>query len=334
MLAVDEVKIFKEIENAKPTAVAFIAPDGLLEKVSEIASKVEEKYRIDVYISGDPCYGSCDTVSDSDLEGIGVDMAFHVGHKTSQVTLGRRTVMVDAIDDISFADVASKAVEVMRCFGMIGLCTLSQHLHRLQETKKIFETSGFKVFIGRGRGRLIDGQVFGCEFYPVHGLDGKVDAFALLGQSAFHAVGIALSTGKPTYMLDPFLNEVQDVQKLAEERFKRAVLSLYRARDVERFGIIVGKKEGQRALAQAQELKRSLRAHGKNVKMIAMREITEDRLLQFPSVEAFIQTTCPRLSVDGYTFTKPVLSIPQAQALLDLLQGRDVGNFFRKSSWL
>ena len=35
----------------------------------------------------------------------------------------------------------------------------------------------------------------------------KVDAYVFLGQSNFHAAGIALSTNMPTYVLDPYFNE-------------------------------------------------------------------------------------------------------------------------------
>ena len=110
----------------------------------------------------------------------------------------------------------------------MGLVAFAQHLQELQSVSRILERDGFKTMIGKGMGQLHDGQVFGCEFYPAYNVRDKVDAMFLLGPSMFHAIGLCLSTGKPTYMLDPYQNEVIDVQKTVEERLKKAVLSIYK----------------------------------------------------------------------------------------------------------
>ena len=70
------------------------------------------------------------------------------------------------------------------------------------------------------------------------------------------------------------------------------------------------------------------------MQLIAMREVTSERIAYFKSIDAFIQTSCPRVSIDGYTFKKPVLSAPQAEALLDLLDGKELDEFLVKPHWL
>ena len=59
---------------------------------------------------------------------------------------------------------------------------------------------GLIVKIGKGKGQLNDGQVFGCEFYPAMEIKEQVDANLFLGQSNFHAAGVALSTKVATYI--------------------------------------------------------------------------------------------------------------------------------------
>lgn len=334
MLRIDEEKVFREIESKKPRTVVFSAPDGLLAKVQEVASRVQENYGIVSLVSGDPCYGSCDNFSEHDAERLGSDLAFNVGHQIVFDRFGSKTVMIDAYDDIPFDNVLDAAVETLKQYGTTGLSTMSQYLKRLDEARLFLEKKGVKVVVGRGKGQLNNGQVFGCEFYPVFDIRDSVDVVAFLGQSPFHALGVALSTGKRTLMLDPYNVEVVDMTKLASERTKRATLSIMKAKEAEKLGIVVGMKEGQFALRRGLELKEKFEAHGKRVQMITMREITNDRLMQFPEVEAFIQTACPRIAVDGYTFHKPVLSVPQAFALLDLLDGKDLGAYFERSHWL
>ena len=136
-------------------------------------------------------------------------------------------------------------------------------------------------------------------------------------------------------MLDPYQNEVTDVQKTAEERLKKAVLSVYKSRDATRLGIIIGLKEGQIMADQSVRIKAQLEKLGKQVQLIALREITADRLNAMTEIEAFVQTGCPRISVDGYTFSKPVLSVPQTDALINLLSGKEVTmDLFERKNWL
>ena len=200
---------------------------------------------------------------------------------------------------------------------------------------EVFERHGIKPLVGKGLGQLRDGQIFGCEFYPAFNIRDNTDAMVLLGQSMFHAIGLCLSTGKPTYILDPFENEVEDVRATADERLKRSVLSVFKARDADKYGIIIGLKEGQIMADQSVRIKKQLESFGKKVQLIALREITSERINAFTDIQAFIQTGCPRLSVDGYTFSKPVLSVPQTDALISLLSGKEIGmDLFERKNWL
>jgi 2-(3-amino-3-carboxypropyl)histidine synthase len=65
-----------------------------------------------------------------------------------------------------------------------------------------------------------------------------------------------------------------------------------------------------------------------------MREITPEKLAPYGEIEAFVQTACPRISIDGFTFTKPLLSIPQADALVGLIEGRGMPEFLERPKWI
>ena len=91
-----------------------------------------------------------------------------------------------------------------------------------------------------------------------------------LGQSNFHAAGIALSTKKPTYVLDPYFNELRDVTKFAETLEKKATLTIFKAADAKTFGVIVGLKEGQFAQLTALKFKKELEKEGKIVQLIGV----------------------------------------------------------------
>lgn len=189
------------------------------------------------------------------------------------------------------------------------------------------------MVIGRGKGHLNDAQVFGCEFYPAYDSKDKVDAYIFLGQSIFHSTSIAIVTQKPTFMLDPYFNEFSEINDIAQKLEKKAILSVFKAQDAKTIGIIIGLKEGQFAKIKALELKRLLEEQGKKILLIAMTEITDERLLSFQDIDAFVQVACPRIGTDNH-FHKPVLSVPQAISLIKLLKGESPEGFLQIKHWL
>ncbi len=334
MIHIDEEKIFSTISERNPRSVALDGPDGILKKIQNCAEKVRDEFNIPVYIIGDTSWGSCDlNIHAADM--LGVDILFNIGHTISMESFGNKVIMVDAFDDIDFSKIAKKcAVELKKKnFKIISLATISQYIRSMQNVKEIFESHGYEVVIGRGKGHLNDGQVFGCEFYPVYDTKDHVDAYLFLGQSIFHSASIAIVTQKPTFMLDPYFNEYSEISDIARKLEKKAILAVYKAQDAETIGIVIGLKEGQFAKIKALELKRLLEEAGKKILLIAMTEITDERLLSFESIDAFIQVACPRIGTDNH-FHKPVLSVPQAISLIKLLKGEPSQEFLQIKHWL
>jgi len=331
MIRIDEESIFNEIKARKAVSVALNAPDGLLPKVQETALKIMKRFGIPAYVIADTTWGSCDLNSNG-AKVLAADVLFNIGHTISLDTITDNVVMIDAFDDISFEKIAQKCVDVLKG-KKISLLTDSQHLHQIEPVKKILEDGGITVKIGKGKGQLNDGQVFGCEFYPASETKEDVDANVFLGQSNFHAAGIALATNKPTYVLDPYFNEIREITEFANKLQKKATLAIYKAADAKSFGIIVGLKEGQLSKLTALKFKRELEKEGKEVQLFALTNITNDRLQNIKGIDAFIQVACPRISTDNQ-FDKPVLSTPQAAALLKILRKESIDDYLQIPHWL
>ena len=334
MISIDNQKIFKIIEERNPKSVALDGPDGLMSKIQETADIIAERFEIPAYIIGDTCWGSCDLNTHA-ANVLGVEILFNLGHTISMEGFGKLIVMIDAYEDRPFDEVASRlaAELVNKNYMKISLLTISQHLPQLENVRRIFEQAGMSVTIGRGRGQLNDGQVFGCEFYPAHCELNEIDCFVFLGQSTFHSAGVALSTGKRTFMLDPYFQEYTEVSGVAEELHKKAILSIYKAADAHTIGIIIGIKDGQFAKTRALELKKEFEKVGMKVRLIGLTEITEERMQIFNHIDAFVQVACPRIGIDNH-FKKPMLSVPQARALIRILKKEPVDDIFRLNHWL
>jgi 2-(3-amino-3-carboxypropyl)histidine synthase len=334
MMIIDEKRIFKIINERKPHSVALNGPEALIPKIQNSASNITEKFGIPAYVIGDTCWGSCDLNTHA-ANMLGAEILFNIGHTVSMETFDEKVVMINAFDDITFDRVARKCALELKSknYNSISLVTDSQHLNQITRVREVFEEFGYQVIIGRGKGQLNDAQVFGCEFYPAYNVQSLVDAYIFLGQSTFHSVGVAISTEKPTYMLDPYFEDYSDVTGIARQLQKKTILSIYTALDAEIIGIIIGLKEGQFAHIKALELKKSFEQLGKKVQLIALTDITEDRIQIFKGIDAFVQVACPRISIDNH-FKKPMLSVPQGLALIKLLKKEPIDNFLKIRHWL
>ena len=331
MIVIDERRIFREIEQKGPASVSLNGPDGILPQVQDTAVRVSERFGIPAYVLADTTWGTCDLNSNGSKV-LGADIQFNIGHTINTESPGDNVVLVDAFDDVGFDGVAAKCAGMLK--GMtVSLVTDSQHLHQLDRVREILEGGGITVRIGGGKGQLNDGQVFGCEFYPASELREEVDAHVFLGQSNFHAAGVALSTNLPTYVLDPYFNEVREVSEFAQKLKRKATLAIYKAAEAKSFGVIVGLKEGQLSKVFALRIKERLEREGKKVQLFGLTDITNERLRNLRGIDAFIQVACPRISTDN-RFDKPVLSTPQANALLKVLRNESIEGYLEIPHWL
>jgi len=331
MIVIDEKKIFEIIKERKPVSVALNGPDGLLPKVQDLAFRIGKKFGIPAYLLADTTWGTCD-LNSVGAKILNAEILFNIGHTNRIEIFEKNVIMIDAFDDISFDKVTKKCIELVQG-KTISLITDSQHLHQIESVKKMLEENGVDVKIRKGKGQLNDGQVFGCEFYPATETVDKIDANVFLGQSNFHAAGIALATNRPTFILDPYFNEIQEITEFARKLQKKATLAIYKAAEAVTFGVIVGLKEGQMSKLTALKFKKELENLGKTVHLIALTEITNERLRNLKDVDAFIQVACPRISTD-MKFDKPILSTPQATALMKILRKENIDEYFQIQHWL
>ncbi len=330
MIVIDKERIFEIIADEKPASVALNGPDGIIPQVQEAAQNIMKRFGIPAYVLADTTWGTCD-LNTNGARVLSAEILFNIGHTINKEMYEKGVYLINAFDDIIFDDVARKCA--LQLSGKsVALLTDSQHLHEVDKVAGILEENGVSVAIGAGKGQLNDGQVFGCEFYPATGVD-AADANVFLGQSNFHAAGIALSTNRPTYVLDPYFNEVREITEFAQSIQKKATLAIYKAAEAQTFGIIIGLKEGQMSKTAGLKFKRELEVEGKTVHLFALTDITNDRLQNLRGIDAFIQVACPRISTDN-RFDKPLLSTPQANALLKVLRKEPIDGYMQMPHWL
>ena len=267
-------------------------------------------------ISGDPCYGACD-VALSEAQELGADLIIHYGHTMMMEHTEVPVVYFEAPAGIPIRKVVKKAVKLLEPWKRIGLATTVQHIKSLGEAEEILSSAGKDVHIGDACETLYPGQVLGCNYINAKAIASDVEAFLFIGGGRFHPLGLALATMKPVVAADPFEEKACSLDAYVRRILRKRWAEIEEARKAEIYGVIVGFKPGQNRLGAALEVREALKREGKEAYILALREITSTSLSQFPSIEAFINTACPRISMDEPSiFPRPVLTLKEAYVML------------------
>jgi 2-(3-amino-3-carboxypropyl)histidine synthase len=204
-------------------------------------------------------------------------------------------------------------------WARVGLTSTIQHTHQLREVAEALSEKGVKALVGEGGGLTPEpGQVLGCSYVAATRLPEDVEGYIFIGGGRFHPLGLALKTEKPIIIANPYNGSVTrldegELMQLA----KRRVAIIEVAKAAKKIGIIVSSKLGQRALADAMVLAEKLGDREKTAFLIYLDEVRADQLNNFTEPEAFIETACPRIALDGVAgINRPILTIAEARILL------------------
>jgi 2-(3-amino-3-carboxypropyl)histidine synthase len=304
----EEKKIVQEIHRLSAKRVMLQMPQGLKPHATKLAEIVEAAGALPI-ISADSCYGACD-IAVSEAEGLGVDLIVHFGHAKMICQNRVPVVYVEGRASASIDSAVLQALPLLSGFRKIGLATSVQHLQMLNQAKNILTVAGKTVIIGDSGLMVYAGQVIGCNYSNVTSIADEVEAFLFVGGGMFHALGIALGTNKPTFIADPYDKRAFQVNDQAQKILKQRFVSIQEAKEAKAFGVIVGLKPGQKHLESALKVKLLVEKSGRAAFLLAGREITPEMLLEFPSINAYVNTACPRISLDAPgKFQKPILTV-------------------------
>jgi 2-(3-amino-3-carboxypropyl)histidine synthase len=304
----EEERIKQEIAKLGAKRVLLQLPEGLKPEGLSLAKIVEKTGALPI-ISADPCYGACDLATD-DAGRLGIDLIVHFGHAKLVKHEPIPTVYLEARANITVSDVVKKSVSLLSKYSKISLATTVQHVQMLDEAREILVRAGKTVVIGDAGQTNYPGQVLGCDYSNVKSVANDVEAFLFVGGGRFHALGIALATSKPTIIADPYENRAYSISDETQKILKQRWASIEEAKHAKTFGVIIGLKPGQKRLEDGLKVKEIAEKNGKTAFLFSIREILPEALMEFPSVDAYVNTACPRISLDAPSkFLKPVLTV-------------------------
>jgi len=311
----EEERLREEIRKRGAKRVVFQLPEGLKAEGPRLAS-LAEKIGVTGIVSADPCYGACD-LAFQEAESLGADLLVHYGHSEMMPQQRVPTIYIEAKTAISVRPAIKKALPLLKPWKHIGLVTTVQHVDMLGEARTTLLEAGKSVAVGDAGELKYAGQVIGCNYSNATAIMKDVDAFLFVGGGRFHALGVALSTSKPTVVADPYERRAYSIDAEAQKIRKQRWASIREAQKAQSFGVLIGLKSGQKRIDEAMRIKEKLEKKRKKTTLLSIREVTPEALTQFPTIEAFVNTACPRISLDDASrFCKPVLTVNEALVII------------------
>ncbi|MDI9610833.1 MAG: diphthamide biosynthesis enzyme Dph2 [Archaeoglobales archaeon] len=279
-------------------------PNGLKRRAFEICDKLGS----DVILSGESCFGACDV----DLNLLAdVDVLYHYAH-TKIVKLGN-VIYVPYFIDFDLEKVAESVRKIPE--REIALISTAQFCHKLFELKKMLQNFGFEVELKKGGDRVeYPGQVLGCNYSVLR--DSKAKAVVFIGDGLFHAIGASFYSGKKVYAVNPRNFEL--IETDSSDFLRTRAIQVSKCVGLDKVGMIVSTKPGQKRLSLAENLKKKAIERGFKVLIVYMGDITPEKLMNLP-FDFYVNTACPRITYDDYKrFEKPIISPNEFEYLLKL----------------
>jgi 2-(3-amino-3-carboxypropyl)histidine synthase len=289
-------------------------PEGLKTKAVELAAKLEKEGN-EIIISAEPCYGACDLKVD-EAKRLGCQKIVHYGH-TRFIESDFPVEYIEHREKVDVAPILEKNYGVLKAYKTIGLISSLQFLDTIPQAKAFLEGKNHKIIIGKGSSKgkkLYDGQVLGCDASSAKSIENDIDAFLFLGSGRFHPLGLSLKGNKPLFSLD---FERGTVAKIDDSLFrKQRTIAVSLAKDARTFGILVSTKIGQSNIDLAKSIKRMLSANEKESFILALDEITPEKLMGIKA-DAWVNTACPRVAVENRAdFKGPILNPDELEEAL------------------
>lgn len=285
----EAVKLLQQV-NAKRILIQF--PEGIKRKIQAIAKEIENR-GLETVLCLDATYGACD-VREHEAKLLKCDAILHVGHGDFGVKTKLPVVYMSYFLNGNPIPILKKEFHKLENFEKIGLLTSIQFVPAMRTAKKFLEERGKKIFTYRTQ--TYEAQILGCRLTAGKEVEDKVDAFLCISAGKFYGLGMVLETEKPMLSLDLEKGEIEDLNAFKKKIQKITAWNVATLKEAKRVGLLVSWKRGQ-MFGSPFLIKKKLEQAGKEVFVLAMDEITPEKL-EGLKLDIVLNFACPRIGTD------------------------------------
>lgn len=309
----EEEKLVSELKKRKPEKVLVQLSEGIKQNAPEI-SEIIEGLGIECIFSGETCWGGC-SIAVQEAKDIGADLIVHFGHAVF-IDSDFPILYMEVKDHLDLIPLLEKSLKLLENYKTIGFSYSIQHRHDVEKFKKFYEENGKKVVLSKKIGLVAyEGHIVGCQYEGLKAIQDEVEAFVVMGNQ-FHSMGATLAVKKPVILVDVYNDDVRTMAGLRDKILKQRAISIDRLKEAKNVGIIAEIKPGQK-FGSPKYLLKKLRENGKTAVLITMSELTPEKLMNFYSIDVFIELACPRIALDDFhKYEKPILTFKEALVAL------------------
>ncbi|KAJ3357275.1 Diphthamide biosynthesis protein 1 [Entophlyctis luteolus] len=346
-----------QVKKNNATRVALQFPEGLLMYSLTICDILARFTGVETVVMGDVTYGAC-CIDDFTAKALGCDFMIHYGHSclvpVTVTSIKTLYVFVEiGIDTAHFVETVQANFD--RDTHLVLVATI-QFTAALQSAKRALDASGsfaHAVTIPQTR-PLSPGEILGCTSPRIALADKDEEdaaartAIVYLGDGRFHLESIMISNPRlAAYRYDPyakkFTRELYD--HAAMRRMRSAAISSVESRvraagengdktDCSRKGLVgiiigtLGRQGSPKVISRMREMVPT----GVDSVYVLLSEISAEKLKALSecndstgrrTVDSWIQSSCPRLSIDwGHSFGVPLLSPYEAAVAFGRADGK------------
>lgn len=188
----------------------------------------------------------------------------------------------------------------------IVLFTTAQYMDQLPKFKENLEKAGKKVELFKPKHSVTPGHLLGCG---VEHWETDAEAFLFVGDGLFHPKALVIHNEQPVWCYDPkreefFVMENEEIER-AKKKQLGALKTFYAKQKI---GVLITTKYGQQRLVMSLKLREKFPE--KEFYFFLFDSLDWNGLEDFPFVECFINTMCPRIGLDDTNkLEKPVVDI-------------------------
>lgn len=180
-----------------------------------------------------------------------------------------------------------------------------QFHHQYEQIKQQLEAAGREVLTVRPKHAWHEGQILGCSVEEWH-VD--QDAFVYVGDGLFHPKAILFHNNQKVYIYDPKTKKSktltkEDIAQIEKAR-KGALATFYASKHI---GVLITTKYGQSRLRPALKLKEQ--HPDKTFYFLVADVIDFSKLEDFPFIQCYVNTACPRIMDDNQKVPRPMVNI-------------------------
>lgn len=296
-------EVIEKLKKVKAKRVFVQFPEGIRLRMPEIVKQLESE-GFEVVLCTEFCFGACD-IRDYEAKSFGCDIILHIGHEDFGCPSSLPVVFWEYFIDIDPIPALEKNLDKLKNFQNIGLITSIQFVHSVPIVKDFLENKGKNIFTHKALQH--EGQILGCHLTAAKKIENKVDCFLCITAGKFYGLGLVMQTKKPMLCLDLEKGEIYNLDELKKKIQKTIVWNKSQLKDAKRVGLVVSWKKGQ-FRPVVFDLKKKLEKENKDVLILAMDEITPEKL-EGLKLDACINFACPRIGIDDLSKYKiPIIN--------------------------